>query len=189
METIVYPYQTSERNILVLVIGILLLAITCPILCTLAMLPVTFILTPSLLVDAQNWPMLLGICGFALFVLLLVGMGVVGIYAGLSRAEAILTPDAFSYGLRGRLTTIRLAEISRITAKTEIFSEELDWVVTIESIHQQKIYFRPAGGLFRRTYRGNFDYPAILRDLVLRVPATAQVDESVRHFAETGKII
>ncbi|HOT90104.1 MAG TPA: hypothetical protein PLJ78_01985 [Anaerolineae bacterium] len=36
-------------------------------------------------------------------------------------------------------------------------------------------------------YTGGFDYRAILRDLLPRLPSTAQVNQKVRDFVETGR--
>lgn len=186
METIVYPYQ---KNPLVLIIGILFLFVAFPMACVLATLPVIFVLNPSgvqsLVSSRQGLLTVLGVGGLALLVVLF-GGGL--IYAIWFRMEAILTCDTFSYGPRGRLTTIRLAEVARITAKTWFWSEDLDWIMTIESVDRREISFSPGGGPFRRIYRTGFDYQAILRDLLPRLPASVQVDSSVRKFAETGKM-
>jgi len=179
METISYPYQ---KNSLGLIIGIVLLAL---ILCPLLTLPIGFVLNPAglvTLVSGMGLLTLMGTCGLALLVVL---MAVWAIYAGQIQMEAILTPETFSYGRRGRLTTIRLADVARITQKTR-WIEPPEWVITIESVDRQKISFSPARRLFGRRWVG-FDYQAILRDLLLRLPSTAQVDQKVRIFAETGR--
>ncbi len=187
METIVYPYQ---KNPLALIIGLFLLFVAFPMLCVLLALPVILVLNPSsvqsFVGSRQGLLTALGMCGLALLVPVFIG-GL--IYAIRFRMEAILTGDTFSYGPRGRLTTIRLAEVARISAKTWFWSEDLDWMITIESVDRRKISFSPGGGPLRRIYRAGFDYQAILRDVLPRLPASAQVDASVRHFAETGQVV
>ncbi|MEJ5312400.1 MAG: hypothetical protein WHX52_21760 [Anaerolineae bacterium] len=177
MESIRYPYR---KNILALIFGVILLGM---LLGPLSMLPIAIVLNPSGLVALIGEVGLLtfmGTCGLALLAVL---WGVWAIYASQIQKEAILTPETFSYGRRGRLTTIRLAEIARITQKSPWWDEFRDWVITIETVDQQKISFT----VHRLKWEG-FDYQAILRDLLARLPSTAQVDPKVRIFAETGKI-
>lgn len=173
-----------------MIVGIFLLFIAVPLLCLSSTLLSLFILNPSgFQVQASNthyWITLLGIFFFFLIIAL---FGFVLIFADFRRMEAILTAESFSYGPHGHLTTIQLAEIARITAKTCFWSEYSDWDITIESINGQKFSFSPGvSGLFRRKYKRGFDYQTILRDILSRLPARVPVDSSVRKFAETGNI-
>ncbi len=181
MESITYPYRD---NTLGLIAGLMLLCLALLLLCLFVML------SGLLLLNLSNAPAAprslqtgLALAGMGGFGLLLAVVGGAAVYASRRKMEAILTSETFTYGPRGRSTTIRLADITRITAKTWYWSEDLDWVVTIESAAGQKISFAPRSLLFRRPYWSRFDYQAILRDLLPRLPVTAQVDVSVSDYA------
>lgn len=180
MESITYPYR---ENTFGLIAGVMLLCLALLLLCLFVMLSGLLLLNPSNASAAprglQNWLVLAGIGGFGL---LLAIAGGAAVYASRRKMEAVLTPETFTYGPHGRSTTLRLAEITRITAKTWYWSEDLDWVVTIESSTGQKISFAPRSLLFRRPYWSRYDYQAILRDLLPRLSATAQVDASVHNY-------
>lgn len=179
MESIRYPYQ---KNKLALAVGVFLLFLFGSVPCGVLALLLSFLLNPSeAYAQLRSTPVwtLIGICGLS-FLALLIPIWI--IYASQVPREAILTPETFSYGRRGRLTTIRLAEIARITARRDWWDETLDWVITIETVRQQKLSLRQT-----LRYLGGFDYRAILRDLLPRLPATAQVDPKVYHFVETGR--
>lgn len=187
METIKYPYRKTKSG---MIVGIFLLIISVPLLCLSSTLLSLFVFNPSNInAQASNTHYWITLLGILLFFLIIAIFGVTLICADFRKMEAVLTAESFSYGHRGRLTTIRLSEISRITAKTCSWSEYSDWDIIIEGINGQKITFSPGvSGLFPRTYRRGFNYQNILHDLLSRLPPNVQVDSSVRNFAETGKI-
>ncbi|MCX7682406.1 MAG: hypothetical protein N2508_10700 [Anaerolineae bacterium] len=181
METITYPYSKSK---LALPVGVLSFFLAC-LMMYVAAGSVASLFNPSQaqgLEDSAS-PLLtfLGLCGMGWLFLFL---GIWNIYISQVPMEAVLTPDAFSYGRRGRLTTIPLAEITRVTGRKEWWYNTPDFSVTIEGAHKQRIFFRKTP---LDKYTGGFDYRAILRDLLARLPATAQVDPRVHKFVETGR--
>ncbi len=115
---------------------------------------------------------------------------IVRIYFGSVPYEAVLTSDTFSFGRRGRVKTLRLSEITNISACfTRYYGDWPRWAVTIRDTHQRQIQLPVISALStRKVLENEFDYQAILRDLQQRLPATA-VNENVKNFITVGEFV
>lgn len=192
MEPIRYPYRWTLHEIILIGVGASLVFVSLPIILTTALfvsLAVYGLSTGTMFVPFdQNIALIfLAFCGLGLMGLLSGLLGLVALYAFALPQAASLTAETFTYGHCRHPRVLRLAEIVHLRGRTELLYRRVTWVVTITDSQGRQIRMPVGSGLYRNTY-SNFDYQTILRDLLPRLPATAQVEPGVQHFVATGTL-
>jgi hypothetical protein len=140
----------------------------------------------TLLTNLDTVKSLLYLCIFG-FLVILAPVGLVyALYIWSSPLEAYLTRDTFAFGRRGRVKELRLDEIASITGEHKRRRHSVVWIATITDVHGQKI--RLVDSKRHSNWIANFDYPAILRDLLPRLHSATEIAPNIRTWAETGEI-
>jgi len=187
MEPIIYPYRRTSLETLRIAGGVWLLLLIPVFLCCIAFSlwapshsPVTGV-RGSEEIEGLLLPSLL-----SLFMGLIVGPLMLSL--NLVPREATLTSEAFSYGYRGRVKTLQLAEIVSVAVTSRPRWRHYYWTVTIEDSRQKRIRLVVQVKTWTTAEVGDsiFDYRVMLRDLLQRLPAAAAVDEPVKNFVATG---
>jgi hypothetical protein len=118
-----------------------------------------------------------------LFVIVFAGVGGLLIFAGAGR-EVRLTAGAMTLKRRRATTTLALADIASIGAVFVRDSPRVGhWAAVIRAVSGGTIEL----GIPQGAYLAMFDARPILVALLPRLPAAADVDARIRHYAATGQ--
>ncbi len=140
--------------------------------------------------SAENFAVMpLLACGFVALGGLLVA---VGIWAAIFAARGKLlrlTPDALIEKDDGRSTTLRLADIIRLSVDqgrqaTRSTPGVRYWYVLIETAGGEQIKLE----ITQDNYFGTFDVQKVMRDLLPRLPATTAVDPRIPNYIAAGRM-
>jgi len=129
-------------------------------------------------------------CGFVALGGLLVAVGIwAGVFA--ARGQQLqLTHDALIEKDDRRLTTLRLADIIRLSVDqgrqvTRSGAPGVRyWYVLVETASGEQIKLE----ITQDNYFGAFDMQKVMRDLLPRLPATTAVDPRIRDYITTGRM-
>jgi hypothetical protein len=129
-------------------------------------------------------------CGFVAMGSLFVAVGVwTAIFA--SRGNQLqLTPDGLIEKDGKRSTTLRLADIIRLSVdqgwqRTRSSTPGVRyWYVLVETTSGERIQLE----ITQDNYFGTFDVQKVMRDLLPRLPATTEVDPRIRDYITTGRM-
>jgi hypothetical protein len=192
MDRIVYPYRRTAMNFMYLVTGIMGIVsglpfyCGCPLLCyvTISGLQSSELLSNGIQ-GLVSWLGMLGLCTASMSIL---PLSIMILYLGNTPFEAVLTSDAFTFGLRGRMRTIRLSEITSVSVYYTWPWRTYPWFVMVKGINRQQINLPISRWATRKFSENIFDWQTMLGDLLQRLPPTATVSEDVKNFVDTGQL-
>ena len=193
MEPIRYPFRWTGLSVLSVFGGCAVLAIIIPAICFIVFLAGMYLIglaqgQVSLQWETFQWqviPILFGnvLCaGFFLYA------GILIIYMNLRELEASLTAETLVFGPKGRPKILQLKDIVSVRGKSIWWARWPTWRVTIQDARGGKIEMMIGYSWGRVEAHNPFPCQTMLRDLLLRLPASAVVGEEIRTFVETGRI-
>ncbi|MBN2003917.1 MAG: hypothetical protein JXA21_11225 [Anaerolineae bacterium] len=191
MERIVYPFRRTPMNTLAILAGVIGFVSGVPFLC-LSLFSISSLVamfqSGEFFNSSDPLMALIGIGSAAIAGPVLCLVGAFAIYRGSVPYDAVLTPETFTFGPRGFTRTLRLSEIVKVSISFHPFSKTYAWGVNIEDSRCRRIRLPIARRVATATGEYMFDYPAIVRDLLQRLPAGTVVDDNTKNFAMTGRL-
>lgn len=141
--------------------------------------------------SAENFAVMpLLACGFVVLGGLLVAVGIwAGVFAARGK-QLQLTPDALIEKDDGRSTTVRLADIIRLSVDQGRQATRSGapgvryWYVLVETAGGELIKLE----ITQDNYFGTFDAQKVMRDLLPRLPATTAVDPRIPNYIAAGRM-
>ncbi|MEK9165054.1 MAG: hypothetical protein AAB342_06805 [Chloroflexota bacterium] len=129
-------------------------------------------------------------CGFVALGGLFVAVGIWAAIFAARGQQLQLTPDALIEKDDRRSTTLRLADIIRLSvdqgrqATRSGAPGVLYWYVLVETAGGEQIKLE----ITQDNYFGTFDAQKVMRDLLPRLPATTTVDPRIRNYIAVGRM-
>ncbi len=186
MEPITYT-PTQKSKTFNLIVGSFFIFIGGIFSCVSCLLPLLFIAMirvspsgdPSLIFGS-----LIALACGTMFGLLFVGVGVWAAFFAEKNIKLELTADSLSYYEGSKVTSLKLAEISKLLVHEAWQKRVHYWYIRIEDRNGTWIDLE----ITQDNYFGTFDAQTVLRDLLPRLTSLAQIVTRINKYIETGRM-
>ena len=128
-------------------------------------------------------PLIALACG-TMFGLLFVGVGVWAAFFAEKNIKLELTADSLNYYEGNKVTSLKLAEISKLSVHEAWQKRVHYWYIRIEDRNGTWIDLE----ITQDNYFGTFDVQTVLRDLLPRLTSQTQMEMRIKNYIETGRI-